>query len=148
MERMANQAGRDDTGDMEDLQDSPASPTREAGNDSNSGSGIGGQGGGSGVGDDNEADVVHFSDNNFKDGRVFKLSSGSEKQIEFDRTDDDADLKDIKWHVKTKKNETLGSAKFEDSRPDRQFIDCAFSRHTFYIFMITNTSLSQLQILL
>ncbi|KAH7256861.1 hypothetical protein BKA59DRAFT_507767 [Fusarium tricinctum] len=123
MERMANQAGRDDTGDMEDLQDSPASPTRGAENDSNSGSGIDGQGGGSGVGDDNEADVVHFSDNNFKDGRVFKLSSGSEKQIEFDRTDDDADLKDIKWHVKTKKNETLGSAKFEDSRPDRQFID-------------------------
>ncbi|KAH6961014.1 hypothetical protein DER45DRAFT_182714 [Fusarium avenaceum] len=128
MERMANQAGRD-TGDMEDLQDSPASPTREAGNGSNSGSGIGGQGddgksvggGASDVdGDDNATDVILFFDDNFKDGRVFKLIDGSGKQIWFNRTDEDTNLKDVKWQVKTEKSmeQTLDSAKFEDSKPD------------------------------
>ncbi|KIL94968.1 hypothetical protein FAVG1_01899 [Fusarium avenaceum] len=129
MERMANQAGRDDTGDMEDLQDSPATPTREAGNGSNGSSGIGQGDDGSDVadGDDNEAGVVLFPDDNFKDGRVFQLSSGfDKKQIVFNRTDDDADLKDVKWQVRTKKYEeqTLGSAKFDDSKPDGQISNC------------------------
>ncbi|SPJ79206.1 uncharacterized protein FTOL_07597 [Fusarium torulosum] len=129
MERMANQAGRDDTGDMEDLQDSPASPTRQDGEGSKGGSDIGGQGDGSsdvGGGDNNETDVILFSNENFESGRVFQLNYGLKKQIDFNQTDKDATLNDIKWQVKTKEDEemTLGSAKFKNNKFDGQFSNC------------------------
>ncbi|KAM0472281.1 hypothetical protein ACHAP7_008687 [Fusarium lateritium] len=126
MERMANQAGRDDTGDMEDLQDSPASPTRGNGEDSAGGSGIGGQGDdGKSVGGGGGSDVVIFSNKNFGSGKVFQLDWGSGREFEFNQTDNEAVLNDIKWQVRSEEDKemTLGSAKFEDSTPYKQFIN-------------------------
>lgn len=122
---MANQAGRDNTGDMEDLQDSPASPTREGGNDpkgnpTQDDAGKSKDPGGSDLTDHDDEEVVRFSDKNFDPSRVFLLSNGP-KQIFFDKTDEDANLMDVKWQVKDLA--TLGSANFENSTFDKQFIN-------------------------
>ncbi|KAJ4271798.1 hypothetical protein NW762_000504 [Fusarium torreyae] len=85
---MANNADRESPADLlKDTANSPAttgegiaaaSPTASAGGQpDDSGKSKGG------ISDDNEPEVIIFSESNFKDGRVFKIGSGTEKEIGF-----------------------------------------------------------------